>query len=86
MRTFQIFSTLNGLNSESAHHMLKDISMDNLEKIYCESVEFKKRWPKARQHLSDELNRRTSEAIEMIDVEHCSALELENVAEIENLK
>lgn len=77
----QIFSTLNGLNSESAHKMLRDVSMDSLEKLYCESVEFKKRWPRARQHISDELNRRTSEAIKIIDMEHCAALDLEeNVA------
>ena len=80
MRTFKIFSTLNRLNCDSAHNMLKDISNDALERLYCESVEFKKRWPKAREHISDELNRRKSEQIEMIDMEHCAALDKENVA------
>ena len=81
MSKMRIFQTLQGLNSEKAHIMLRGISMKNLEKLYFESVEYKKKWPKARQHISDELNLRTSEHIEEIDMEHCAALDQqENVA------
>ena len=65
---------------ETSHKVLRDIEIKDLEKLYLECVEHKKKYKRAYNNILNEINQRTSESIEVIDMEHCAALDQENVA------
>ena len=65
---------------EISHKVLRDVEIKDLEKLYVECVKYKKKYKRAYNNILNELNHRTSESIEVIDMEHCAALDQENVA------
>ena len=83
--SMQVLRTLEHLNSDSAHNLLKDIDDKNIKSLYCEVVEMKRHYKRAYAHLNEEMNKRTSENISRGDSEHLSALDKENVADVEDL-
>jgi len=64
---------------DTSHKVLRDVEIKDLEKLYLECVEYKKKYKRAYNNILNEINQRTSEEIEVVDMEHCAALD-ENVA------
>ena len=72
-----ILVALNNLDDKRANLMLKNLSNENLNILYENSVELKKSYQTAYERLNNELNRRVNDSIEKTDSNSCKTLEVD---------
>lgn len=53
-----ILRKIHEFSVDEAQELVSNLSKNNLEDLYCESVEYKKQLPLAYERLSNEMNKR----------------------------